>query len=160
MLKINDRVRLIDGTITTIVGIENEPISLNKIYLIDKQYKGKYDDKYGYNREYYKEGTWFVYPSEIVEKVESGERTKIDIYTLLGLVKDGKAPKKIEYNGDVYFLKSDGIFEFFAYKTIDYNKFNTDGERLGKVLFLDNCYMHLYDEVKIIEKSKRGKEED
>lgn len=69
MLKINDRVRLIDGTITTIVGIENEPISLNKVYLIDKQYKGKYNDKYGYNREYYKKGTWFVYPSEIVEKI-------------------------------------------------------------------------------------------
>lgn len=73
ILKIKDRVRLINGTIATIVGIENEPISLNKVYLIDKQYKGKYDDKYGYNREYYKEGTWFVYPSEIVEKVGSDE---------------------------------------------------------------------------------------
>ena len=73
MLKIKDRVRLINGIIATIVGIENEPISLNKVYLIDKQYKGKYDDEYGYNREYYKNGTWFVYPSEIVEKVESDE---------------------------------------------------------------------------------------
>lgn len=36
MLKIKDIVRLIDGTITTIVGIENEPISLNRVYLIDK----------------------------------------------------------------------------------------------------------------------------
>nr|DAW91297.1 MAG TPA: hypothetical protein [Bacteriophage sp.] len=70
MIKIKDRVRLINGTIATIVGIENEPISLNKVYLINKKYKGKYDDKYGYNREYYKKGTWFVYPSEIVEKVE------------------------------------------------------------------------------------------
>ena len=73
MLKIKDRVRLINGIIATIVGIENEPISLNKVYLIDKQYKGKYDDKYSYNREYYKEGTWFIYPSEIAEKVESDE---------------------------------------------------------------------------------------
>ncbi len=70
MLKIKDRVKLIDGTIATIVDIKNEPISLNKVYLIDKQYKGKYDDKYSYNREYYKKGTWFVYPSEIAEKVE------------------------------------------------------------------------------------------
>ena len=85
---------------------------------------------------------------------------KIDIYTLLGLVKDGKAPKKIKYDGDVYVLESDGIFEFFAYKTIDYNKFNTDGERLGKALFLDNCYMHLYSEVEIIKGSKREKKED
>ena len=73
MLKIKDRVRLINGTIATIVGIENEPISLNKVYLIDKQYKGKYDNKYGYNRKKKKKGTWFVYPSEIVEKVESNE---------------------------------------------------------------------------------------
>lgn len=73
MFKIKDRVKLINGTIATIVGIENEPISLNKVCLIDKQYKGKYDDKYGYNREYYKEGTWFVYLSEIVEKVRSDE---------------------------------------------------------------------------------------
>lgn len=73
MLKIKDRVKLIDGTIATIVDIKNEPISLNKVYLIDKQYKGKYDDAYGYNREHYKKGTWFVYPSEIVEKVESDE---------------------------------------------------------------------------------------
>lgn len=71
MLKIKDRVRLINGTIATIVGMENEPISLNKVYLIDKQYKGEYDDEYGYNREYYKKSTWFVYPSEIVDKVES-----------------------------------------------------------------------------------------
>ena len=73
MLKIKDKVRLIDGTIATIVGIENEPISLNTIYLIDKKYKGKYDDKYGYNREYYKKDTCFVYPGEIIEKVESDE---------------------------------------------------------------------------------------
>lgn len=73
MLKIKDRVRLINGIIATIVGIENEPISLNKVYLIDKQYKGKYDDRYSYNREYYREGTWFIYPSEIVERVESDE---------------------------------------------------------------------------------------
>lgn len=79
---------------------------------------------------------------------------KITIYELLGLVKDGKAPKKIKYNGDIYFLESDGIFEFFAYKTIDYNKFNTDGERLGKALFLDNCYMHLYSEVEILDEPK------
>lgn len=73
MLKIKDRVRLIDETIATIVGIENEPISLNTVYLIDKKYKGKYDNENGYDREYYKKGTWFVYPSEIVEKVESDE---------------------------------------------------------------------------------------
>lgn len=76
---------------------------------------------------------------------------KITIYELIGLVKDGKAPKKIKYDGNIYVLGSDEIFEFFTYKTIDYNKFNTDGERLGKALFLDNRYMHLYDEVEILD---------
>ena len=80
---------------------------------------------------------------------------KIDIYTLLGLIKDGKAPKKIKYDGDIYILESDAIYEFFTYKTIDYDKFNTDGKRIGKALFLDNCYMHLYSEVEIIEENKK-----
>lgn len=80
---------------------------------------------------------------------------KIDIYTLLGLIKDGKAPKKIKYDGDIYILESDAIYEFFTYKTIDYDKFNTDGKRIGKALFLDNYYMHLYSEVEIIEEDKK-----
>ena len=84
-------------------------------------------------------------------------KMKITIYELLGLIKDGKAPKKIKYDGDIYFLFCDAIYEFFTYKTIDYDKFNTDGERLGKALFLDNCYMHLYDEVEILNEAKEDK---
>lgn len=81
---------------------------------------------------------------------------KIRVIDLLNKIAKGEeAPKKIKYDGDIYFLESDEIFEFFTYKTIDYNKFNTDGERLGKALFLDNCYMHLYDEVEIIEEDKK-----
>lgn len=76
---------------------------------------------------------------------------KITIYELLGLVKDGQAPKKIKYNGDIYILESDNIFEFFTYKTIDYGKYDTEGNRLGKALFMDNPYMHLYSEVEIID---------
>ena len=82
-------------------------------------------------------------------------KMKITMYELLGLVKDGKAPKKIKYDGDIYFLESDAIYEFFTYKTIDYDKFNTDGKRIGKSLFLDNCYMHLYSEIEIIEEDKK-----
>ena len=82
---------------------------------------------------------------------------KITIYELLGLVKNGKAPKKIKYDGDIYILESDAIYEFFTYKTIDYDKFNTDGKRIGKALFLDNCYMHLYDEVEILNEAKEDK---
>ena len=38
---------------------------------------------------------------------------KIDIYTLLGLVKDGKAPKKIKYSGIEYnLIEGDYVNEF------------------------------------------------
>lgn len=80
---------------------------------------------------------------------------KITIYELLVLIKDGKAPKKIKYDGDIYFLESDAIYEFFTYKTIDYDKFNTDGKRIGKALFLDDCYMHLYSEVEILDEEPK-----
>lgn len=69
MLKVNDKVKLLNGTIATIVNIVNEPISLNTVYLIDKPYKGSKDEEYGYNRQYYQKGTWFVYRGEIIEKV-------------------------------------------------------------------------------------------
>lgn len=70
MLKIKDKVRLIDGTIATVIDIKNEPLSLNQVVLVDKEYKGPSDEKYGYNRQYYKKGTWFVYYSEIAEKID------------------------------------------------------------------------------------------
>ena len=68
---------------------------------------------------------------------------KIDIYTLLGLVKDGKAPKKIIYNNieleydekdeDYYSYYGGGLFE---------HKF-------------ENCKNFLNDEVEIIEEPKK-----
>ena len=83
---------------------------------------------------------------------------KIRVIDLLNKIAKGEeVPKKIKYDGDIYFLESDAIYEFFTYKTIDYDKFNTDGERLGKALFLDNCYMHLYDEVEILNEAKEDK---
>ena len=70
---------------------------------------------------------------------------KIDFYTLLGLVKDGKAPKKIKYNNieleydekneDYYSYYGGGLFEF---------KFS-------------NCLNFLNDEVEIIEEPKKIK---
>ena len=73
------------------------------------------------------------------------------------IAKGEEVPKKIKYDGDIYFLESDAIYEFFTYKTIDYDKFNTDGKRIGKALFLDNRYMHLYDEVEILNEAKEDK---
>ena len=68
---------------------------------------------------------------------------KIEIYTLLGLVKDGKAPKKIKFgnieleyseeNEDYYSYYGGGLFEF---------KFS-------------NCLNFLNDEVEILEETKK-----
>lgn len=69
-MKVGDYVILRDNKEATIVGIEKEPISRNKVYLVDRKYVGKYDKEFGYNRQYYKENTWFVYPSEILDKGE------------------------------------------------------------------------------------------
>ena len=83
---------------------------------------------------------------------------KIRVIDLLNKIAKGEeVPKKIKYDGDIYFLESDAIYEFFTYKTIDYDKFNTDGKRIGKALFLDNRYMHLYDEVEILNEAKEDK---
>ena len=40
---------------------------------------------------------------------------KISIYELLGLVKDGKAPKKIKYNDYIYTVKGNAIENFVDY---------------------------------------------
>ena len=66
MYKIGDKVILRDEKEATIVDIRKAPINLNTVYLVDRKFVGKYDEEYGYNRQYYKENTWFVYPSEIL----------------------------------------------------------------------------------------------
>lgn len=66
MYKIGDKVILRDEKEATIVDIRQAPINLNTVYLVDRKFVGKYDEEYGYDRQYYKENTWFVYPSEIL----------------------------------------------------------------------------------------------
>ena len=71
---------------------------------------------------------------------------KITIYELLGLMKDGKAPKKIKYNG---------VIAEYDEKLFDYwneNLFRDTGF-LFKGIF-GNDENHLNDEVEIIEEEK------
>lgn len=44
---------------------------------------------------------------------------------IIKMVNNEELPKKIKYNGDIYILESDNIFDFFTYKTIDYGKYDT-----------------------------------
>lgn len=68
---------------------------------------------------------------------------KITMYELLGLVKDGKAPKKIAYNSVVleYSEENEDYFEYY-------------GQCLFKFKF-SNCLTFLNDEVEIIEEPKK-----
>lgn len=68
---------------------------------------------------------------------------KITIYELLGLVKDGKAPKKIKYKYKKYNFDDDGIYT----KKI-----------IADLLF--ECDYNLNDEVEIIEEENKFTKED
>lgn len=68
---------------------------------------------------------------------------RIDIYTLLGLVKDGKAPKKIKYN-DIELEYDKDTRDYYPY----YDKY------LFEYKFAD-CVDFLDDEVEIIEEDKK-----
>lgn len=73
---------------------------------------------------------------------------KVTIYDLLGLIKDGKAPKTIRYNGNIYYSNEDRV---------DLHTFQTKGTISGRKLSLiiDNEYLNLNDYVEIIEEDKK-----
>lgn len=68
---------------------------------------------------------------------------KITIYELLGLVKDGKAPDKIRYDGTIYEYSENDDFYYYEGLSL-YREFATNG----------NC---LDNEVEIIEEDKKIK---
>ena len=73
---------------------------------------------------------------------------KITIYELLGMIKDGKAPKKIKYDNDVYgYIKKYGDYK--CERTLLY--------LLDKIIRNDDYNMGivLNDEVEIIEEEKK-----
>lgn len=69
---------------------------------LNKEYEVHHieEDKYGNKRIYLSENRW-VAPS-LVEKYIEGENMKTTIYELLGMIKDGKAPKIILFRGLQY----------------------------------------------------------
>lgn len=66
---------------------------------------------------------------------------KITIYELLGLVKDGKAPKKIKYDGTIYEYSENNDFYYCGGLSL-YREFAPNGNCLDK-------------EVEIIEEPKK-----
>lgn len=63
------KVILVNGDVAEVIKIMPEPLSGNMVYIIKGQYKGAKDEEHGYQRDYYGEGTGFVYPSEIREYI-------------------------------------------------------------------------------------------
>lgn len=54
------------GTKHRIIGETAEPLSGNPVVLVDSPYDENNED---YNRTYYGEGTWWMYPAEIIDIV-------------------------------------------------------------------------------------------
>ena len=73
---------------------------------------------------------------------------KITIYELLGMIKDGKAPKKIKYRQNIFGF----IHSLADYKPDDITKYN--GNYLLHYLFEEEVNF-LNDEVEIIEEPKK-----
>lgn len=84
-----------------------------------------------------------------LDVIELLNKMKITIYELLGLIKDGKAPKKVKYGSTTYvYTYKGGMSE--AYDYID-DEGNYLFERLTKYNYLTNM---LTNEVEIIEEKK------
>ena len=73
---------------------------------------------------------------------------KIDIYTLLGLVKDGKAPKKIIYRDKIWEYTTTVKGKGYQYYSPVYQEWKT----LQSQVYLEEC---LNEEVEIIEEPKK-----
>lgn len=75
---------------------------------------------------------------------------KIDIYTLLGMIKDGKAPKKIKYQDEEYILNKICLEDNKTH--IDYY---LEGREL--LLFEDiiNIVLNFNDEVEILDNEEK-----
>ena len=72
---------------------------------------------------------------------------KITIYELLGLIKDGKAPKKIKYRGKIYIYRNNDGNSIYQY------------EDSNSVLTIQ-CFEKLNDEIEIIKEVEDKEYED
>lgn len=73
---------------------------------------------------------------------------KITMYELLGLIKDGKPPKKIKYRDNIWEYTSTVIGKGYQY----YSEFYQEWETLQKQVYIEEC---LNDEIEIIEEDTK-----
>lgn len=72
---------------------------------------------------------------------------KITIYELLGLIKDGKAPKKIKFRNEIYEYKNNIEDDFIDYVDVNFYLSSYIGNN-----YISNIFT---DEVEIIEEDKK-----
>lgn len=73
---------------------------------------------------------------------------EITIYELLGLIKDGQAPKKIKYKDNIYYYFSNKV-DLYKYETMP-------TEFQGSLsLIMNNMHLNLNDKVKIIQEDNK-----
>lgn len=73
---------------------------------------------------------------------------EITIYELLGLIKDGQAPKKIKYKDNIYYYFSNKV-DLYKYETMP-------TEFQGSLsLIMNNMHLNLNDKVEIIEEDNK-----
>lgn len=77
---IGDEVTLINGVKAHIIDVVQDPISQNLVYVVDQPFVGEQDDVFGYNRQYYGDNTFYVYPSEIKGKTEVEMKEEINSF--------------------------------------------------------------------------------
>lgn len=73
---------------------------------------------------------------------------EITIYELLGLIKDGQAPKKIKYKDNIYYYFSNKV-DLYKYETMP-------TEFQGSLsLIMNNMHLNLNDKVELIEEDNK-----
>lgn len=80
----------------------------------------------------------------------------ITMYELLGLVKDGKAPKKVRYKNKIYEWKEYNVcYGKIMTKKGWVKELGYVAEENNTYFYLKHCYQDLNDEVEILEEEKK-----
>lgn len=66
-VEIGSYIKTTKDVVAKVIDFRNEAISGNSLIIVDKKHVGDFDEKYGYDREYYEKNTYWIYPSEVKE---------------------------------------------------------------------------------------------
>lgn len=64
-IKVGDYIKTNKDIIAKVIDFKQESISGNSLIIIDQKHVGDFDEKHGYDREYYEKNKYWIYPSEV-----------------------------------------------------------------------------------------------